>query len=192
MRRYAKSVDENRPHRVGIAKAAIEGDDLEPPFTCFEHPARGIDARAFDELVRRDPASMSASDRALLAAHIALYKERRDVIHRGSLTRIAENVPDTFGYFALLEARGLALVAQTRFADHYACPPVKMPGVDPAGSYRIRLLLAGTPPDDGQLAHLELWHAGSVKTGAELLQAGVMLPLAEPETAWLISLERVA
>ena len=66
MGRYAKSLDESRPHRVGIAKAAIEGDGLERPFTCFEHPARGIDARAFDELVRRDPASMSASDRACL------------------------------------------------------------------------------------------------------------------------------
>ncbi|WP_193749248.1 alpha-galactosidase [Sphingopyxis sp. C-1] len=142
--------------------------------------------------VEADPASMSASDRALLAAHITLYKEWRDVIHRGSLTRIAENLPSAFGYLALSGARGLALVAQTKFADHYSSPPVKMRGLDPAASYRISLLLPGTPRSDGRVAQTELWHSGTVKTGLELLRAGILLPDSGPETAWLISLERVA
>lgn len=142
--------------------------------------------------VEADPASMSASDRAVLAAHITLYKEWRDVIHRGSLTRIAESLPSAFGYLALSGARGLALVAQTKFADHYSSPPVKMRGLDPAASYRIRLLLPGTPRSDGRVAQTELWHSGTVKTGQELLRAGILLPASGPETAWLISLERVA
>lgn len=142
--------------------------------------------------VEADPASISASDRALLAAHITLYKEWRDVIHRGSLTRIAENLPSAFGYLALSGARGLALVAQTKFADHYASPPIKMRGLDPAANYRVQLLLPGTPPNDGRVAQPELWHSGTVKTGLELLQAGVLIPISGPEIAWLISLERVA
>jgi alpha-galactosidase len=142
--------------------------------------------------VEADPASMSASDMALLAAHITLYKEWRDVIHRGSLIRIAENLPNAFGYLALSGTRGLALVAQTKFADHYSSPPVKMRGLDPAASYRIRLLLPGTPRSDGRVAQTELWHSGTVKTGQELLRAGILLPASGPETAWLISLERVA
>lgn len=142
--------------------------------------------------VEADPAAMSASDRALLAAQIALYKEWRDVIHRGSLTRIAKTLPGAFGYLALSGACGLALVAQTKFADDYSSPSVRMHGLDPAASYRLRLLLAGTPPSDGRVAQPELWHSGTVKTGPELLKAGILLPASGPETAWLISLERVA
>ncbi len=126
--------------------------------------------------VEADPAAMSASDRAVLAAHITLYKEWRDVIHRGSLTRIAESLPSAFGYLALSGARGLALVAQTKFADHYSSPPVKMRGLDPAASYRIRLLLPGTPRSDGRVAQTELWHSGTVKTGQELFASRYPAP----------------
>lgn len=141
--------------------------------------------------VEADPASMSASDRASLAAHITLYKKWRDVVHRGSVARIAQNVPGAFGYLALWGARGLALVAQTKFPDHYASAPVQMHGLDPAASYRIRLLLPGTQPSDGRVSQPDLWHSGAVKTGQELMQTGLILPISGPETAWLISLERV-
>ena len=67
-----------------------------------------------------------------------------------------------------------------------------MRGLDPAANYRVQLLLPGTPPNDGRVAQPELWHSGTVKTGQELLRAGVLLPASGPETAWLILLERVA
>lgn len=142
--------------------------------------------------VEANPASMSTSDRASLAAHIALYKEWRDVIHRGTITRTVENLPGAFGYLALSGARGLALVAQTKFTDYYSSPPARLRGLDPSASYHIRLLLPGSPPSDASVAQPELWHSGTVKSGQELLQRGILLPMSGAETAWLISLERVA
>jgi len=158
----------------------------------------GIDYRArvamFGHMgVEADPAAMTDWERERLAAHIAIYKMWRDLIHGGvehELT-VAEG-----GYGALIVApdgaRAIGFAAQTLFAADYDLPPVRLPGLDPDARYRVTLPEPWPRKARRHLADAEGWRVGRILSGRALAEAGLALPLAHPETAWLIALETVA
>ena len=140
--------------------------------------------------VEADPAAMSSADRAILSAHIALYKEWRDVIHGGVLSQISDPRSGVIGYQVLTPTRGLALIAQTKYADHYCAPPVRMRGLAPSEQYRVCVLLPDCS-DREAIRRSEIGSTMTVLAGHALMQSGIVLPTPRPETAWLISLEQV-
>ena len=142
--------------------------------------------------VEADPATMSAGERASLSAHIALYKAWRGVIHGGQVTALGCNDPGVFGWLAWAGDKGLALVAQTQFASDYDAPPVRLLGLEREHSYLIRLGEPWSKRGASALANPEKWSAGLVLSGHALAEVGLALPLTQPETAWLISVERLA
>jgi alpha-galactosidase len=141
--------------------------------------------------VEADPACMDAAERKSLAAHIALYKDWREVLHHGALSRLEH--PDT-GMFAQITKHGgkaLALVAQTAFSPAFDVAPLRLAGLERDARYRVWL---PEPWPDTALAYLgnpDRWRNGFTLSGAALMGHGLALPLTHPETAWLIALERL-
>ncbi|MCA3256351.1 MAG: alpha-galactosidase [Alphaproteobacteria bacterium] len=158
----------------------------------------GIDFRArvamFGHMgVEADPASMSAWERERLAAHIALYKAWRDVIHEGLEWELTPGKGAHGSLFiAPSGARAIGFAAQTGFAADYDLPPLRLTGLDPSARYRVTLPEPWPRKARRYLADPDGWRAGRTLSGRALAESGLALPLAHPETAWLIALEKVA
>ncbi len=141
--------------------------------------------------VEADPARMDDKERECLAAHIALYKEWRGVLHRGALWRLAHPDPHVIGMMVTHEDKARALVAQTAFSPVFDAAPVRLAGLDPDARYRVTLPEPWPPRAKHYLAAPERWRAGLNLSGTALMTQGLALPLTHPETAWLIALERL-
>lgn len=140
--------------------------------------------------VEADPRSMNETDRAVLAAHIALYKRWRGLLHNGDLTRLEHPDPGIAGLMVTHQNEGLALVAQTGFSAPFDAAPVRLSGLDPQSLYRVTLPEPWPPKASLYLAQRGQWRDGLILSGRALMTQGIALPLTHPETAWLIALER--
>jgi len=141
--------------------------------------------------VEADPRAMREADRANLAAHIALYKEWRGVLHAGDLTRIDHPAPGISGLMVTHEGKSLALVAQTEFSAEFDAAPVRLTGLDPNALYRVTLPQPWPFKAALYLAHPEQWRDGITLSGQALASTGLALPLTHPETAWLIAIQKL-
>jgi len=141
--------------------------------------------------VEADPARMSEEDRAALAAHIALYKQWRGVLHAGDLHRLAHPDPHVTAMMVTHEGRALALAAQTAFAPVFDAAPVRLAGLDPDARYGVTLPEPWPPKARRHLAEPDRWRTGITLSGTALMTQGLALPLTHPETAWLIALEKI-
>jgi alpha-galactosidase len=142
--------------------------------------------------IETDPRTMSAQERGVLAAHIALYKAWRGVLHTGALWRLDHADPGVSGMMVTQDAQALALVAQTGFASAFDIAPVRLAGLDPQARYRVTLPEPWPTKARRYLADAAGWRAGLILSGRALMMQGLALPLTHPETAWLIALERLA
>jgi alpha-galactosidase len=156
----------------------------------------GMDFRAKVALfghmgVEADPARMSDRERECLAAHIALYKAWRGVLHNGDLWRLAHPDPGVTGMMVTHGFRALALAAQTGFSPVFDAAPLRLAGLEPQARYRVTLPEPWPPKARYYLANPDQWRTGLTLSGAALMTQGLALPLTHPETAWLIALERL-
>ncbi len=141
--------------------------------------------------VEADPARMTDKERDTLAAHIALYKIWRGVLHSGKLHRLAHPDPNVTGMMVTHEDKALALAAQTAFSPVFDAAPVRLAGLDPQARYRVTLPEPWPPRAQHYLANPDTWRGGLTLSGAALMGHGLALPLTHPETAWAIALERL-
>ena len=141
--------------------------------------------------VEADPARMTDKERETLTAHIALYKQWREVLHAGNLHRLAHPDPAVTGIMVTHEDKALALVAQTAFSPVFDAAPVRLAGLDPAARYRVTLPEPWPGKARHYLANPDQWRTGITLSGAALMGQGLALPLTHPETAWIIALERL-
>ncbi len=139
--------------------------------------------------IEADPARMSEDDRGVLAAHVALYKAWRQVLHEGELYEIAHDDPGVFGWLSVSCDRALALVGQQQFARHFESTPVRLIGLDRKRRYHVTLLEPWSALAARYLVDAEAWRDGVVLSGEALATQGLRLPLRHPATAWLIALE---
>ena len=73
--------------------------------------------------VEADPRAMSDEDRAVLSAHIALYKDWREVLQSGELHQLEHPDPGISGMIVSDHHRALAIAAQTGFAAEFDASP---------------------------------------------------------------------
>ncbi len=142
--------------------------------------------------VEADPARMTDKERATLAAHIALYKDWRGVLHAGDLHHLAHPDPNITGMMVTHGDQALALVAQTAFSPVFDAAPVRLAGLEPQARYRVTLPDPWPPRAKHYLANPDAWREGLTLSGAALMGHGLALPLTHPETAWAITLEKIA
>ena len=141
--------------------------------------------------VEANPRTMSEDERRVLAAHIALHKDWRDVLHTGDLWRLEHPDPGVGGLMVTHDAKAIALTAQTGFAQQFDVSPVRLKGLDPTATYRVTLPEPWPAKASTYLADPDAWREGLNLSGAALMAQGIALPLTHPETAWLIALERL-
>ncbi len=141
--------------------------------------------------VEADPARMTDNERTTLAAHIALYKAWRGVLHKGTLHRLAHPDPNVTGMMVSDGDKALALIAQTAFLPVFDAAPVRLTGLEARARYRVTLPEPWPPKARHYLGQPEQWHTGLTLSGAALMTHGLALPITHPETAWLIALERL-
>ena len=94
------------------------------------------------------------------------------------------------------KTQGLFLVSQLAMPDYTLMMPLRMPGLDASALYRITLLDHPNIQITGEGGHtmrkLPAWmNAPQTVSGEWLMQAGIALPILDPETAILIGVERV-
>lgn len=157
----------------------------------------GIDFRAKVALfghmgVEADPARMSDKERATLAAHIALYKQWRSVLHHGALHHLAHPDPNVTAMMVTHESKALALAAQTAFSPVFDAAPLRLTSLGPDARYRVTLPEPWPPRAKHYLANPDQWREGLVLSGSALMTHGLALPLTHPETAWLVALEKLS
>ena len=197
--------DNNDPiERVRIMRAwsqflplEVLGNHVGPSPNPITGRATDIDFRAKVALfghmgVEADPGAMSEHERSVLAAHIALYKHWRGVLHAGAWFALDHPDPGVYAQMVVQSDKSLALAAQTTFSPVFDTAPLRLKGLEPQARYRITLPRPWPGKAALYLNDWQAWEAGLTLSGTALMTHGLALPLTHPETAWAIALEKIA
>ncbi len=136
-----------------------------------------------------DVAALSAAEREQLGWWVALYKAERDLLHSGRVVRGDHPDPSLWVHGVVAQDRTRALFAAVQVAASATTVPlpVRLPGLDPAASYRVEVVAgADTTP---RLHEGTSWTAdpdGLTLGGVVLGSSGVSLPTLPPESALLL------
>jgi alpha-galactosidase len=141
--------------------------------------------------VEADPARMSETERACLAAHIALYKQWREVLHAGAWFALDHPDPGIYAQMVVQGDKALALAAQTGFSPVFDAAPLRLKGLEGEARYRVTLPRPWPGKAALYLPDWQTWESGLTLSGTALMTQGLALPLTHPETAWLIALEKL-
>ena len=131
-----------------------------------------------------------------IAAWIAVFKERRALLHTGVVVHADGSDPALELHGVVATDGASAVFAQVALAAPRAAlpAPIRFPGLDPARRYRVRPLLVGPQPHAVQTIP-PAWLAADagelVLTGAVLAEVGLPAPLLTPEQAALFTLDAV-
>ncbi len=141
--------------------------------------------------VEADPGAMSEHERSVLAAHIALYKAWRGVLHAGDWYGLDHPDPGIFAQMVVHGDKALALAAQTCFSAAFDTAPLRLEGLEADAIYRVTLPRPWPGKASLYLPDWQTWESGLTLSGRALMTQGIALPLTHPETAWVIALERL-
>lgn len=148
--------------------------------------------------VELDVRQLDAADTAELKAWIAFYKSLRDRLHQGQVWR--GRGEDGLVWQAHGDAAAqdlLLLVYRTVPTTHRYVPPLRLPMLDAGARYQVtQLLPEGVDPRAGQHGSAPFFEQlrteqGLVLDGAWLAQAGLPMPRALAETAFIVRLQRL-
>jgi alpha-galactosidase len=159
----------------------------------------GLDFRAgtafFGHLgIEWDLSTASQADRTRLAAWVTAYKRYRGLLHTGRVVVGDHPDPALWVHGVVAHDRSEAVYSLAQVATGVASPAgrVRLPGLDPDGTYDVRPL----PPGDGLPAaggpSLPWWSGGIRLRGSVLGDLGVQAPNLLPESLVLIRAVRVA
>jgi alpha-galactosidase len=142
--------------------------------------------------IEMDPRKLSSEDSDVLAAHIALYKRHRMLIHSGRHLRwTTSDGAEARMVIAPDHSQALLLGCRTDVAARAETGALRLPGLNPDARYRVMLPEPWPKIAARRLSGSGHWREGRVFTGATLASVGLVLPLADPETAWLAYLVRL-
>jgi alpha-galactosidase len=135
---------------------------------------------------------IAPEDEAVLAQVTGWYKANRAWMMAGEIRRLDSADPDVTAEIQLARDGGRFVVFAGVSGHTRQILPRALPltGLDPAARYRVRLVNPGDrPPQSRGPAALK---DGPLEvSGAVLMQAGLMLPVAWPATLWVVEGERL-
>ncbi|MDF7679395.1 alpha-galactosidase [Enterobacteriaceae bacterium ESL0689] len=145
-----------------------------------------------------DPVCADEQERAGYRQYAALYKQWRHVIHHGVLWRLdmADSTTLAQGIVSEDKCQALFLVSQLAMPDYSLLAPLRMAGLAAEARYQVTLLDHPNIQLTGEGGHtmrkLPQWMVTPQTVSGEWLQqAGLALPILDPESAILIGLQRV-
>jgi len=138
--------------------------------------------------VELDPTTLTGAEEVELAGWIALHKRLRPLLHGGNHAAAPSRAGRSLHGVVSEDRRHAAFLAAQERTDAWRAPPLVMPGLDPALSYRLQ----APPPQriDARLPAPQraLFEAGLVIPGVLLGTAGISLPELQPESAMVLEL----
>ena len=144
-----------------------------------------------------DPVNADAKEREGYRHYAALYKQWREVIHSGTQWRI--DMPDSTtlvqGIVSQDKRQALYIVSQLAMPDYTLLAPLRVAGLEAQARYRITHLdhpnIRITDEGGHTMRQLPAWMtAPQIASGEWLMQAGLALPVLDPESAILVGFER--
>jgi len=135
-----------------------------------------------------DLTTLDDEARAGISDWVALAKRLRPLIASGRMVHVDGIEPgiDVRGVVAADAASAVFSIVQTATSAAYPPGRIRMPGLDPARVYRVRVLMRdGADAGQSPLAWAE---AATVLTGRELDEAGVRAPVQRPQQAMVVEL----
>ncbi len=146
----------------------------------------GIEADLFEV----DGADLSELMRATIR-----YKSWRDLLFSGRMSRLDHPEPSSFAHIVVSEdgRRFMTFAGQLDTQDVAGTRRLRLADLDPDASYRISLELG-----EENLSAVNRWFVsplldpdGAVLSGAALMRSGVLLPIAMPNTVWVLEGQRI-
>ena len=137
-----------------------------------------------------DLRELTEEEAAELRRAIAFYKENRAFLHAARAYRLESPSHETSARMSVGESatRFLLFAASLEVSRAEATAPLRLAGLDPERRYRVRLRNP-EPLEGSPTRHFPsplLADAGLVLSGAALMQSGLVLPLAFPDTIWIL------
>ena len=156
-----------------------------------------IDLRALTALfgsmgVEADVRAFSERERAALKDWIAVHKAHRALIHGGRVLR--QEHPDPGAVATMVADGGGALASFAQLARPFRAglDPLRLVGLDPAASYRVRLLNPPQLSEAGRRRTPALLGGGTIlATGRMIETGGLPLPILRPGQIAVFLLERI-
>jgi len=139
-----------------------------------------------------DICSATPEERERLAEWVAVYKGLRPLLHGGDVVRVDHPDPALLvhGVVAADRSRAVFALAQLATSIHAPAGRVRLPGLDPAATYRVTPL----PPAaavEGRRGGPPWWGKGVELPGRVLAEVGVQGPTLLPEHLVLLDVVRV-
>lgn len=137
-----------------------------------------------------DLRELTPEEAAALRAATAFYKAERGFLHSARQFRLEAADDETLAQMSVdAEAtRFLLFAAQMSVARAESSQPLRLAGLEPGKRYRVRLcksVSAESAPTKSFPSPL-LEKAGLSLSGAALMQSGLILPLAFPDSLWIL------
>ncbi|WP_200215243.1 alpha-galactosidase [Micromonospora coerulea] len=176
----------------------LVGTHIGPSRSHTTHRVHDLGFRATTALfghhgIEWDISAISASDRAELAAWVALHKRLRPLLHAGRVVRVDHPDPAVQAHGVVAHDGSHAVYAVSRLTTSAAqIPgPVRLPGLDPHRRYAVRLPAGVPEPAVLQLTEPGWTPKGVTLSGAVLATVGLQLPALHPEQAVLLEVTAV-
>lgn len=141
-----------------------------------------------------DVTSCSPEELDRLTAWIALYKRLRPLLHSGDVVRADHPDPSAWLYGVVSGDRAEAVYAYAKLTTgtDIIPAPLRLPGLDPARTYRVRVP-AEVPAPPGLARSQPPWYTdgGATVAGAVLSGIGLPAPLLNPSQAVLLEVQAI-
>ena len=159
---------------------------------------RGLTALFGHMGIELDPIKADTAESAGYQRYVQLYKQWRPLLHSGDFWRV--DMPDATtqvqGVVSSDKAAALFLVSQLAMPDYSLAGNLRFPGLEPGARYQLSIEDHPDIQVVGKGGHtmrqLPPWmNEGITLSGEWLAQAGLALPVLDPESAILISVKRI-
>ncbi len=159
---------------------------------------RGLTALFGHMGIELDPVKEGDAERAGFARYTRLHQQLRELLHSGNVYRVDHHDDTTLinGVVSIRQDRAVFLVSQLAMPAWSLPGNLRVPGLDTQARYRVSILDAPALLANGQPGHTMRKQPDWIQqpqelSGEWLEKAGLALPVLDPESALLLSFERV-
>ncbi|MFC5929008.1 alpha-galactosidase [Cryobacterium melibiosiphilum] len=139
-----------------------------------------------------DISRATQAERAELADWVSLYKELRGLLHTGRVVRADHADASALLHGVVGETDALFAFVQLTTPLTAISGPVVLPGLEPAGTYRVAAQYPGDRPNCRSTTTLPwLGDGGVTLPGSVLAESGLQMPALHPEQLLLLRVTRV-